>query len=212
MRNLRPKLNRRSGLSLIEVILSTILVSFLMVASLRTTANVFLTWSTAAEQADAQRICQLLMTEVLQKNYQDPEEPGETLGVNTGESSTDRTTFDDIDDFDGYSASPPRDHNNLEIPGFTGWSQSVVVRKLAKGNASVVRNNSNPDEGVRRITVTITSPSNLTSTLVGVRCAYGQNEQQRGVDGTHVVWVGTTLGTGGNMSRNGTQIPNHATD
>ena len=40
------------------------------------------------------------------------------IGIDSGEDSNDKTTFDDIDDFDGWSENPPQDPVGNELTDF----------------------------------------------------------------------------------------------
>jgi MSHA pilin protein MshD len=51
-----------------------------------------------------------------------------TLGIDSGETASDKRTFDDIDDFNGWTESPPQDPMMQPLAGFTGYSRSVTVR------------------------------------------------------------------------------------
>jgi len=53
--------------------------------------------------------------------------PPSALGADSGETATDKTTFDDIDDFNGYSESPPKDPVGNSISGFGTYTRSVSV-------------------------------------------------------------------------------------
>ena len=49
------------------------------------------------------------------------------LGNNSGETATDKRTFEDIDDFNGWTENPPQDPMGQPLSGFTGYSRSVTV-------------------------------------------------------------------------------------
>ena len=58
----------------------------------------------------------------------DETEPAGTksaIGRDPGETAGDKTTFDDIDDFNGYSESPPRYQDGTPMPGLDGFSMTV---------------------------------------------------------------------------------------
>ena len=202
----------RGGLTLVEVVISTILVSFLMVTALRTTANVFQTWTVAADQSEGHFLAQQLMSEVMQQNYQDPEEPSDDLGVNSGESTGDRSTFDDVDDYKDYTASPPKDRTNTAISGYDGWTESVVIKKVSNGNPTNERNDSFSEQRLKKISVTVTSPAGKTTTVVALRSMDGMMEQQRSVDQTPVSWIEVELQTTTQSFQTGIQLQNHSTD
>jgi Tfp pilus assembly protein PilV len=50
-----------------------------------------------------------------------------TLGVDAGETAGIKTTFDDIDDFNGYGESPPRDPLMQSLTVFNGYTRTVSV-------------------------------------------------------------------------------------
>jgi MSHA pilin protein MshD len=58
------------------------------------------------------------------------------LGVETGESAADKRTFDDIDDFNGWTENPLVDPMMQAVSGFTGYSRSVTVRYVTAGMAT----------------------------------------------------------------------------
>lgn len=52
--------------------------------------------------------------------------PG-ALGLDAGENAADKRSFDDVDDFNGWSEAPPRDPLNAVLPRFAGYSRAVAV-------------------------------------------------------------------------------------
>ncbi|MBI5623591.1 MAG: type II secretion system protein [Elusimicrobia bacterium] len=57
-------------------------------------------------------------------------DPG-PLGVDAGEDRADKRSFDDIDDFDGWTEETPMDPVMRRIEGFPDMSRSVSVRFVA---------------------------------------------------------------------------------
>ncbi len=53
--------------------------------------------------------------------------PG-AIGTDTGETASDKRTFDDQDDFNGWTQSPPVDPVMNAISGFAAYSSSVTVQ------------------------------------------------------------------------------------
>lgn len=49
------------------------------------------------------------------------------LGPDAGESAADKRTFDDVDDFQGWSESPPQDPVLRAVAGLSGWQRTVSV-------------------------------------------------------------------------------------
>ena len=70
-----------------------------------------------ARQALAVALAEDLMEEILGRPFDDPDGTGSVLGVDAGEVSADRTTFDNVDDYDGHN----------EVAGDIVPSQQVEV-------------------------------------------------------------------------------------
>ena len=62
------------------------------------------------------------------------------IGRDGTESATDKTTYNDIDDFNGWSEAPARDPLNVPLPGFSAYTRTVAVGYVDSNlNASGVR-------------------------------------------------------------------------
>jgi type II secretory pathway pseudopilin PulG len=57
---------------------------------------------------------------------------GTHLGPNSGETSL--ALYDDVEDFNGFSANPPIDANRQPIPALSNWQQSVTVTHVNPNN------------------------------------------------------------------------------
>lgn len=53
---------------------------------------------------------------------------GSAIGLDAGENALDKRTFDDIDDFNGWTESPPQDPVMRPLTAFSTYSRSVAVR------------------------------------------------------------------------------------
>ncbi len=62
-------------------------------------------------------------------------------------------TYNDLDDLDGQSFSPPIDARRQSLTQFTGWSQSVVVHSVDPNKVTL--NVTNGSTTAIRVTVTI---------------------------------------------------------
>src|SRR3954466_4194450 len=110
-RGMRPtskQLNRKSsGLTLIEVIASTIIVSMMAVAALNALAAATKSANSIGNRAIAAGLADELMSEILMQAYSDPDS-SPVFGHESGESTTVRSAFDDVDDYNAWNASPPQ--------------------------------------------------------------------------------------------------------
>jgi type II secretory pathway pseudopilin PulG len=59
------------------------------------------------------------------------------LGVDAGESAADKRTFDDIDDFDGWTEPAPLDPVMRPLEGFSAYKRSVTVAYVDSSLAPV---------------------------------------------------------------------------
>ena len=201
----------RSGLTLVEVSISTLIVGLLMVASLQSVANIGRTWTVTNQLVDGQGLAQELIREILAQSYSDPADPNATTwGLDTGETT--RATFDDLDDYSGWTESPVKNAAGTALTGYTGWSRSVTVQKLATTGYAALANGA-ADQGLRAVTVTVTSPAGKTTTAKVYRSNVGGSLQPMSSNATFVTWAGCTLKLGTNApATTGVSLSNHAED
>ena len=155
----------RPAFSLVEAVVSTVIVACLFVAAMSTVAA-----SKKAELSVSSRLCgqQLaldLMNEILQQAYADPLYPL-GFGLDPNESTTSRALWDDVDDYNGWTESPPQTKNGVPMAGLQGWSRSVVVEWAdpVTLNATTTANT-----GIKRITVTVKRGDMTAASIVALR-------------------------------------------
>jgi len=197
-----------------EVVVSTLLVGLVLVSSMRTIGGVIRTWQVTDEQHDGMALATEMMSEILQARYTDPETPFGGMQLDSDENSSPRTDYDDTDDYNGWSASPPETRDGTELTDFNDWTRAVDVQKVDAGDPGSVLSDGAEDEGLRKITVTVTAPDNTQTVLIALRAQLGAMEQAPSVKTTYVVGVGSELqiGAGTTALRAGTNITNHAVD
>jgi hypothetical protein len=128
-----------------------------------------------------------LLTEIMECHYVTP--TGSTDGVT-------RQTWNAVSDYNGLSESPPVSRAGTALSGFTGWTRTALVEWVDPsnpGNAAV-----GTDQGMKRITVTVTSPGGVVSKVVGLRSSIGLYERQPTMSTTYTSWIDVTLDGGGN--------------
>lgn len=199
------------GLTLLEVTVSTLIVGCLMVASLQSVGNMSRTTVTTNQVHDGQSLAQDLLREILAQSYSDPADAtATTWKAESGE--TNRAAFDDIDDYDDWSESPVTDAAGNALAGYSGWSRTVIVRKLNTSDFSA-RSDTSTDTGLRSVIVTATSPAGKTTTLSVYRHSDGGTKQTISTNTDTVSWVGCTLQLGENApSTMSASVSNHAED
>jgi type II secretory pathway pseudopilin PulG len=152
-------------MTLIEATIARAVVSGLMLAAVASMGATGRARQVQSSYGRGYVLAQNLMEETASARYTDPNIPT-NFGREAGETATSRANYDDVDDYDGWSATPPTDKANNALPGLTGWKQQVSVVWADPNNPSA---NSSTDQGLKRITVTITDPRGRQTVLTSLR-------------------------------------------
>jgi MSHA pilin protein MshD len=161
---------RDCGFTLVEAATAVAIVGILLAASAGALVGVARLQRTQLERRNAYTLAEQLMGEIVQQYFSDQNSPP-VFGPEANET---RPVFDDVDDYNGYSATPPVQQNGAAMPGFAGWTESVAVTYVDPNNPA----NTLASSTLKRITVTITSPAGKQYSLVGLRSQYGPYEAQ----------------------------------
>ncbi len=160
----------RPALSLVEVTVSVVIVGVMMVAALTTLSSVAMTRQIDGNKQTGQMLARQLMAEILSKNYEDPDlAPRAFFGVEAIEQAAgNRSLYDDVDDYAGWTASPPQLADGNDIPERTESTRSVEVVGVTLTDLDNVVP---PDfeVGLKRITVTVTYNGNAVVELRALR-------------------------------------------
>lgn len=203
---------RRRGLSLAEVVISTLLVGLVMVTALSSVAGASRSWIAGAQQADGQALARALLTEIIAMPFEDPNQTP-VFGLESGESGASRAALDDVDDYKDWTDTPPKDKAGTALTGYSGWSRTCDVIRTDRTTYADMADNATGINDLARIRVTVTSPAGKTTTLDAYRARPAGAQQSQGVDLTVVTYVGVKLGmTGATPVTSGTAIVNHAED
>ncbi len=155
----------RYAFTLAETVMSVVLVGGLLVVALNTVGDATVGQQKTSDRAVGLLLARDLMDEVLRKAYEDLD--GSPLfGLEVGESSVSRAGFDDVDDYHGWTASPPEYPDGTALPDRTGWERSIVVEYVDANNLAKVAGS---DQDIKRITVTVAHHEVVVCSLVGVR-------------------------------------------
>lgn len=142
---------QRPGFSLLEAALSSVLVGVLLVAAMRTVAASAVSQRLASEQAVAQALAEGLLAEILPAAYREPDGSAR-FGTETGEATSSKATFDDIDDWHPWSESPPKQPDGTPLADLDGWSRRATVDWVAPHDLNTALQ---VETGVKRITVVV---------------------------------------------------------
>ena len=161
----RPGVTR--ALSMVEAVISIVVVGVMLVAALNTVAAARLTEQKTGERTRGLLLAEDLMSEILRQHYEDPDLAPGSFGLGGDEvGDGSRALWEDVDDYDGWSASPPQQKDGTELVDFKGWTRSVVVRWADPNDLS---QKPLSDAGVKWITVTVTDGNTAVISLDSVR-------------------------------------------
>jgi len=153
--------------TIIEAVMSTVIVAVMLVAALNTVGASRLTQHKASLAVRGRLLAEALMSEILNESYKDPDGTP-VFGAESGESTATRADFDDVDDYDGWTASPPTDKNGTPLVNGADWRRAVTVQWIDPASpAQVLPAESN----AKRITVAVSYRDVPQATLVAIRTA-----------------------------------------
>ena len=159
---LRPG-RRVRAFTLVETVISILIIGVVVVATMNTVGAAKMAQFRHTSHSRALLLAQDLMTEILQHPYWDPVALG-GLGAE-GADTGDRTPFDDIDDYKGWSASPPQYRDGSAIAWADGYGRQVNVIWIKDDDIGAT---SGAEKGIKMIMVTVTYNSQV---LVELRAA-----------------------------------------
>ncbi len=131
--------------------MSTLLVGLVLVAAMSGVGAMLRGRMATGDATTAQQLASQLLAEILQSAYCEPVD-SPLFGRETGESSSSRVNWDDVDDYHLCNMSPPQSRAGSILPNTTGWRRDVVVEWVDPNNPATPVG---VDQGVKRITVTV---------------------------------------------------------
>lgn len=153
---------RARGVTLIEVMISIVLVSTILLVSVTASANLLRNSQVRRDTNQSHQLAGQFLDEISSLDFRD--RVGPTYGLEVGEIGSDRTTFDDVDDYHGYVVSPPRNRDGSVIEGFDGWTVSVAVWPADPDATGITTTDATAQSLMRLIVVVCTTPGGVTKT------------------------------------------------
>ena len=150
---MKSRIGSRRGseaFTLVEAVICTLIVGVMLVGAVSTIGASRRSQQGMSDRATARLLASDLLSEIVTKAYAEPDGSA-SIGTDAGEQSLSRATFDDVDDYNNYEESPPKDLAGNIIPGSEKWSRRVRIEQV---------NSTDPDQisavetGTKRITVT----------------------------------------------------------
>ena len=117
---------KRTGFTLIEAALVTTIISFGVLAMLQLLAVGTVSNNDGAEMSTAINLAKSVREMMVGMSIADPVTPTH-WGAEAGENLA---TYNDIDDFDGRTYSPPIDARRTSIAALPDWSQTIKVQTV----------------------------------------------------------------------------------
>lgn len=165
------------GFTLIESIISILVVGVMFVSSMSVLSQSRLSRFIAADGMQGQLLAESLMSEILQQSYQEPVDVFTSLGVDVNEDSEVRVLWDDVDDYKSWTASPPQDKNGAALTGLSGWTRSVEVAYVKPNNLAIKVVGANT--GVKLITVLVLHEGRQVAKLYAIRTEAAESLVER---------------------------------
>ncbi|MBN2211273.1 MAG: type II secretion system protein [Sedimentisphaerales bacterium] len=148
-----PKLICHSahGFSYVEVLFAAVLLAVLFTAGMTLYGNLGRAGQDTIDQDLAAELALEMIKEIKVHPYVDPQFPDDGIGRL---ESPPRKNFDDVDDYDEWTATPPQNPEGEELSRYTGLTRTVTVEHVSPANFEQVLGDDN-DQGVKRVTITI---------------------------------------------------------
>jgi len=159
-----PTSRLRRGFGMTEAVISLTIVSVMLVAALNTVGAAQVSVRKTSGQAQGVLLAQQLMTEIMNQLYEDPNAP--VFGIEPTQIGAGRSGYNDVDDYNGWSASPPQQIDGTALADLTGWTRSVAV---AYASTADVRIDAITDTGIKRIIVLVERDGLPLATLTALR-------------------------------------------
>jgi MSHA pilin protein MshD len=162
MRSQPPSSRKRSGFSMVECLICIVIVGVMLTAALRTVGASNSAQLTMSNRAVGSMLAQSLMDEIMLELFENPTSP--SFGPEAGETT--RASFNDVDDYNNYTESPPKNFDGTAMSNLSGWTRSVSV---AWASASNLNQNAGLDTGIKRIIVTVSRAGKVVATRAAIR-------------------------------------------
>ncbi|MDY6843556.1 MAG: type II secretion system protein [Thermodesulfobacteriota bacterium] len=147
----------QKGISFLEIMASVVIMSILLFGF----TFVFTEGRNSINEMGKRRIALCLVQQMTEEiKSQNFEEAIDTFGLEEGESDTSRQDYDDVDDYNGWSASPPQRKDgtpmdSINPPDYKNFKREVEVANVSDDNFTDVQDDGSTDS--KRITVTVSS-------------------------------------------------------
>jgi hypothetical protein len=175
-----------------EVLMALAITGVLIVAALQSVSMVYRSRTAMIQRLTGPGLARELMAEIMSMPYDDPDGAG-ILGIDLSELLGNRSTFDDVDDYNGYNTANAENKAGVALTGYAGWQEQAAVAWVTLADPTAT---SGVETGLKRVTVTITSPSGAQTQLIAYRSRYGALEQNQPIANRVISHLDAELRTG----------------
>lgn len=157
----------RSAITLVESIVSMTIVGVMLVAALNTVGAARLVQSTELQRQRAYTFAQALLSEIMNQAFEDSADTLNLPGPTAAEAATgNRSLFNDVNDYTGWTASPPQRKDGSAVPDSTGWRETVNIKFL---NPATFKDTGGQNLGIVQITVQMSNRGGVVAELTALR-------------------------------------------
>lgn len=122
---------KKHGFSLIEVLIAILLVGLAIVSLIVASGSFTKANAAGTDLSTAEFLIEQIRELTTLLPVIDPQTGDSTFGPESGETLA---NYDDLDDFDGVSFSPPINANRQTLSSFDAFSQQVTVENVSDSN------------------------------------------------------------------------------
>ena len=135
--------------------MSTFLVGMVLVTATTTAGTSMRMQTKAGKRAKAGYLAHALVGEMLELSYMQPGQTSSAIGREAGELATSRANYNDVDDYNGWTDSPPQNKDGSVMPDLANWTRQVVVEWVSPSTLTQPSPGSSSETGMKRLTVTV---------------------------------------------------------
>jgi prepilin-type N-terminal cleavage/methylation domain-containing protein len=155
-----------NGFSLIEVLIATILIGFAITALMVASGSLTIANGAGTDLSTAEFLVEQIRELTALLPVVDPQ-----TGIAVfGPEEAGLAYYDDLDDFDGVSFSPPIDVNRNVLNDFAAFSQQVIVENVNPSNFDQVVGDHSTN--FVRVTVTVVLNAKVIDSTSWIRAQY----------------------------------------
>ncbi len=121
----------RRAITLAETVISILLISFVLASTLQIVGPLSRSSALQADRLVAANLASELAEEIATKQFLDSNAASpDDIGIDGDDSVFTRSNFDDIDDYHGWSSSPPKMSYGVTNSSLNGWTRTVDVKHV----------------------------------------------------------------------------------